>query len=719
MRLLFFLLVVLLGAAAPAAAAEYFASPAGTGTLCTTGAPCTAQTGLGKMVAGDTLTLLPGIYKGASGMIRPSATKSCTSNSPCVVRAQVEGMATVIDGEFAREPLYFSNNDHWRIEGVNARNGSWNVIRTGEGSIVTFRRIIAWDALATLNGSVWHNIASDSICEDCAFFGVGSSTVMHINNSGSLRLVRTWMRFEGSVSQGSPKAVLDVSYESTPNMVCENCIITGNTMSMPDSFTVTTAAGVASTGADCFNTTPWFGTQTQIGCLHSLYRIRSKVGNPTFNDRCHGCLVYLKADDNWPALAGQGAVMAFANGADGSGVHLREMMAYIHPSNPRFNSLKGFILQDQNAVGTDLIADGITSLRGSSGDTFEAVWSVTNRVSSSTLAGIPNPYTGTTGAQFCKQWTPGGTTAGSDPLWPWPMNDRIKEATGAAGRYAGGLNTVGSVTTCLNCVGGRAARTAVDVTAEVEALFSASFGSIPVDCKTPGTPPPVGPPPTQPPTTSFPTTALLDDFQRADGAVGANWVTLNGSGLKIVSGEAMAFDATNFHISKWATSFDADQEAFVTVKALPQSASHMALALRLQNLSNRYSIGFSRVSGANDQVLLYSVVSGVFTPICGTPVTLSFDFAVGDKIGVRALGANIEAWVQRVGQSWTRVAACSDTSIAAGGAIALGHGDFATFDDFSGGNYGAGVPAPEVPAGTLFPVTVERPAAAERPAVAQ
>jgi hypothetical protein len=50
------------------------------------------------------------------------------------------------------------------------------------------------------------------------------------------------------------------------------------------------------------------------------------------------------------------------------------------------------------------------------------------------------------------------------------MNERIKAATAVAGRYSG---------PCPTCVGGRAARTATDVTADIMKLL----GPIPAACR--------------------------------------------------------------------------------------------------------------------------------------------------------------------------------------------------------------------------------------------
>ncbi|MGH9895686.1 MAG: hypothetical protein ACREA0_27620, partial [bacterium] len=70
-----------------------------------------------------------------------------------------------------------------------------------------------------------------------------------------------------------------------------------------------------------------------------------------------------------------------------------------------------------------------------------------------TLGAVPNPWTTTAGANLCYRYTDGVRTM--TPLWPWPMNQRILEATTASGH------------------------TPVDVTAEIELLL----GPIPAQCR--------------------------------------------------------------------------------------------------------------------------------------------------------------------------------------------------------------------------------------------
>ena len=76
------LLFVLLLCCASTNAATYYASPTGSGTACSIGSPCGLQSGLDKLIAGDTLLLRGGTYTG-----RFTSSASCSSGSPCYVKS--------------------------------------------------------------------------------------------------------------------------------------------------------------------------------------------------------------------------------------------------------------------------------------------------------------------------------------------------------------------------------------------------------------------------------------------------------------------------------------------------------------------------------------------------------------------------------------------------------------------------------------------------------
>jgi len=719
-RLLLLLALFLLVDVTLADATEYVAAWWGSGTTCSAAAPCTVQTAVGKSVAGDTVSLLDGTYTGPDGMAVVSG-KNGSAAAPITIRALTDGKVKV-DGEHARYPFSCVNSSWIRTLGIDFVRGTYAVARHENCANVTHQRAVFRDADIRLNAAVFWNINStDTWCEDCAIFGTGATTVQNGYNAGSrLVLRRAWIRFEGSTTNWSGKVAADLGYESA-GAVCENCLVTATLLSMPaTSYGVTDNDGraVGSGLPGTFNGNCGVqGVQFTLTppCPESIYRVRGGAGVPTHNHRMLGSLVYLPAGSTWAATGAAVLSATVPSAFDISGVRLQDSMVYISPSYPSFGSMRGFVLNSFGGSTSDLQYGRLSAVFGSGIQVFGGGWS--NSLGSNSYGTalaknggtVADPWqTSGAGASLCSEYVDGLKTA--TPLLPWRMNDRILAATAEAGRYNG---------PCVNCTGAHGLRTAVDVNAELAALLGAAPSAC-VRGTPPADPPPADPPaPTPVPSdTAFPTASVLDNFNRANGALGASWTAVNGTGLVVASNRAAPPDTTTFHISKWASAFSADQEVFATVPVLPEvGATWLQVSLRLQDLNNRYAVNLARALGVdNDQILPYAVVGGVATLLCGgVPLNLGFDAVAGDKFGARVVGSVLEVWYQRSGQSWARVAACADTSIAAGGAIALGHGSFGAFDDFGGGNY---APTPATP-GTMFPVVVERPAAAARPAAAQ
>jgi hypothetical protein len=159
-----------------------------------------------------------------------------------------------------------------------------------------------------------------------------------------------------------------------------------------------------------------------------------------------------------------------------STVRLQHIISVMDPAHPRFNDLFGISLTrrpqncDERAERCEEpvvnnTATHITSIAGA-GDAVHDDWTVSRRSAGTSLAEVQNPWAVGSGggANLCYRWD---TTT---PLWPWPMNERIRAATAAAGAYTG---------PCPTCAGGRAERTATDVNADIETLL----GPIPDSCK--------------------------------------------------------------------------------------------------------------------------------------------------------------------------------------------------------------------------------------------
>jgi hypothetical protein len=211
------------------------------------------------------------------------------------------------------------------------------------------------------------------------------------------------------------------------------------------------------------------------------------------NVHVRGSIIYIKADARLPTTASQ-PYFSLMRSSGTSSMTFTDVVTVIQPGHPRFNTVQGFHfdrsphhgpLSDPQCGNASTpgypcrvlnnVATRLTTIRGAQGDFFHADWDVNNVSAGTSLAAVQSPWqnTAVNGARLCYRW---GQTI---PLWPWPMNERIKAATGMAGAYAG---------PCPGCTGGRAARVATDVTADLERLL----GPIPAACRT-GASPGLGP----------------------------------------------------------------------------------------------------------------------------------------------------------------------------------------------------------------------------------
>jgi hypothetical protein len=422
--------------------------------------------------SGDIIRLLSGTYQGTNNLILPPSGKSGIT----LIAHDESNAANVplLDGQFASPCINLnSNNSSWVIEGLNCKQGSYSVIRVAGGSNNnTLRRMVGWDALfediagGHTNGEIFgvHD-CTGNLLEDFAAFGMGRKLVNATQGGNNNTFRRGWIRFEGSAD--TPTSALSLAYN---NYGCtwENILATIDQDYMPQQYFSTQ-----------FGTTR---TNYQVGTFHGLFSVDILNGDICANTELLGSLAYVPSGGRVSATIEPRLTWIRRVGC----MSLKHVAAVVQPGHTSINSIRSFALEDTEGlgVGTNLLADHLTSVHGSLPDIFtEPPWDVDNSsVSSGTSLGV-SPWTaGAVGANLCFRYENGSVT--TTPLWPWPMNERIKQATGMAGVYANGLNTFNGITTCNGCSGGRATRTQVDVQAEIEALL----GTIPSQCLGTGTP---------------------------------------------------------------------------------------------------------------------------------------------------------------------------------------------------------------------------------------
>lgn len=192
---------------------------------------------------------------------------------------------------------------------------------------------------------------------------------------------------------------------------------------------------------------------------------------------------------------------------------------------------------------------------------------------------------------------------------------------------------------------------------------------------------------TQGQTTTFPTTPILDTFSQA-GPLSSNWKSpaLQDSGTVSVNASGRTFSSSGAASALWiATSFNADQEAYLTVPVLPASGHAFQIDARVSSLTaSTVSMYFLKVTPSSKLWDLRRKLNGGGST---SMTTFSAPFAAGDSAGLQLNGSTITAWHESATGNWTQVGSVTDTSITAGGYIGFTLGDTtARGGAFGGGN---------------------------------
>ena len=477
------------------AACTHWASPGlGTGHAGTQGDPFRPQDffNLGGNYAGRTLCLNDGTYTGANDVLDPPTTMDGAQGNSVTIRALNDG-GVVIDGEHVRTPCALNGNDWVVLEGFDCKRGpmTGNVLSVAGGSDNNIiRRIVAYDGSMTRNRDLLGiSDATNNLFEDLGLFGPARKIFLPYNTgSQNNTFRRIWARWEGSIVDPQNKFGMSIHYDSG-NSTFENILVTWTGESMPEEYDdIDRTTGQPKIPLVHRTNFAVAGSKWLFGRDHAPSPVCGNIG-------MFGSLAYVGATTIGPPT-GPNRLHGVANSLQSDCFTFRDVMIFMHPSHSGFNAMDGFLF---GSLTSNSIAEFTTSVTGQS-DSFAAGWSgqastrihidqaTLGAVQSALDAAGANPWTGTTGASLCHRYVNKQKT--TEPLWPWPMNDRIKAATAAAGRYANGQNTFNGEPVCPSCVGGRAARTATDVTADVESLL----GSLPTGCKASSENPPAPPP---------------------------------------------------------------------------------------------------------------------------------------------------------------------------------------------------------------------------------
>lgn len=173
-----------------------------------------------------------------------------------------------------------------------------------------------------------------------------------------------------------------------------------------------------------------------------------------------------------------------------------------------------------------------------------------------------------------------------------------------------------------------------------------------------------------------------DNFNRADGAVGANWTAIRGGG-HVVSSNQCAAATDDFCISAWnADSFDNDQYSQHVVSQGPSSA-YQAVPIRFSLVAIDGYYWIANLTPGTDGTL-YRVDGGSFTAIqTNIPYTGP---ANADVLRVEAEGSDLRCYVNGVQKGSTQVDATYASGAAAIGVSFTSGGIPCRADSWEGGN---------------------------------
>jgi glucose/arabinose dehydrogenase len=181
---------------------------------------------------------------------------------------------------------------------------------------------------------------------------------------------------------------------------------------------------------------------------------------------------------------------------------------------------------------------------------------------------------------------------------------------------------------------------------------------------------------------AFPTAGVLDDFNRANGPIGAPWTGDNGS-LAIESNRMRPLNG-GLSVTWDGAVFGPDQEAYVTIGPLAAGAPEHDLKLKAQNLSGNAA----HIEVRYDNVQKYVAV-GTYDPGLGWQGTFSvpLQLVAGDQLGARAYGnGTVQVYVNGNIIGTTSVSFWPHFTNGGRIGLTLVGAQNSRLDDFGGGN---------------------------------
>lgn len=390
---------------------------------------------------GDTLILLDGVYYQS---LNPNKRNGEPGN-PITIRAKNDGQA-VIDGEYQRIPVKVGDTwpgpigNYFVIEGIVARNSSRSVYQIWSGHYNVFRRVSGYNANTDENAHVFDILADYNLIEDSVASGTGRKMIMIYkgNNNIIRRCFADWREWDGREWCDAWPWGDNIQVYSGNNNIIENSIGYGPV----PLWSIAIQAPDASPGNEAIG-------NKVLGSIAIRAGMNADGTPKEWGDtRPQPTSCTAMRDFNWPGqragfqLFGDGELRdnlfqdVFAWGSAGLGLTTIPGSGY-HPSNASNQVNRATIVNNglDNPCGPYPCQYG-----GEYTDALQRELNVFDSVENSYIEEIfvdwPNYPDGERnmtsmngeGARLTHRYVDGVST--DEPLWPWPMEDRIQAELG-------------------------------------------------------------------------------------------------------------------------------------------------------------------------------------------------------------------------------------------------------------------------------------------------
>jgi hypothetical protein len=382
--------------------------------------------GSSKLQPGDTLILLDGIYYQS---LRPRGVTG-QPGQPITVRAQHDGKA-IIDGQGVKIPVEFEHKAvayYYVIQGIVARNSSSHVLSI-YGTHNVFRRVSAYNANTDRNNHVILIIGNHNLLEDCLASGTGRKMIVIFQGANNVirRCFAYWKEWDGREWHDCWPWGEGIEIYNASNNIIENSVAVGRVPRAGVSLMV--QAPGASIGNKILGTMSVMAGMAENG-------VPMVWGNLRPQPTDYSCL---QDFDNWDSLlsgfrVGESGemrdnlfqdILAWGNARLGLTFHQPGALlrSNNHVNRATLLSNGAYNLDKEGGAGTDAQEAELLLFESVQNSSIEDVWLGGNTANRTTMTGE--------GARLTHRYVNGVLMDGSNgqpaqPLWPWPMEDRIQ-----------------------------------------------------------------------------------------------------------------------------------------------------------------------------------------------------------------------------------------------------------------------------------------------------